>query len=446
VNRNVGTGGIERSDTEADDDVTPAGEWVLFFTGTDRYQLYFRSVDESVEIRHAVSLQKLSDKIGYVGQLYYDDGTTGGGTEIRLAVTAGDVSFQFGDVLKFTTTESFNQGGSRSVSIGRIERENSGDGIIESISIDERADTPVDEWVILFLDPQHFHLHGYNTGVVRKNEESYIGTVEEEFHDQASGLKFTIASGTETFSAGDRFRFRTAEAGLIQATSELSGTFSLMLRQDDRPPDIQIDIGDQNFADGDAVASEPSIHALIFDDNGVDVLVHSLDIGLSRDGGLGDFEPASEDEYVLQWDAASNAVPVNYWPGKLEPGEYQVRFKAYDFNGNMSAKFVNFVVKREFELAKDTLMNYPNPFERETDITFHLTSLADDAIVKIYTVSGRLIRTLEQHHVVNFAVIHWDGRDEDGREVANGVYYYKVRLKQEGRKDIAEVGKMMKLK
>jgi flagellar hook assembly protein FlgD len=91
-------------------------------------------------------------------------------------------------------------------------------------------------------------------------------------------------------------------------------------------------------------------------------------------------------------------------------------------------------------------MNYPNPFERETDITLHLTSVADEAAVKIYTVSGRLIRTLEQQHVVNFVVIHWDGKDEDGREVANGVYYYRVRLKRDGRKDIVEIGKMLKLK
>ena len=43
-------------------------------------------------------------------------------------------------------------------------------------------------------------------------------------------------------------------------------------------------------------------------------------------------------------------------------------------------------------------------------------------------------------------MIRWDGRDEDGSEVANGAYYYKVRLKREGRKDIVEIGKMMKLK
>jgi flagellar hook assembly protein FlgD len=217
-----------------------------------------------------------------------------------------------------------------------------------------------------------------------------------------------------------------------------------MLNQDDRPPRIQISVSNQNFADGDVVSSEPDVQAFISDENGVDVLTRELGIFISKDGE--DFEPAGKDDYDFHWDTVSNDVPVNYWPGKLEPGEYEVRFEAYDFNGNSGSRTAKFVVKREFELGKDSLMNYPNPFQRETDITFQLTSVADDAVVKIYTVSGRLIRTLEQSYAVNFVVIHWDGRDEDGKEVANGVYYYKIRLKREGRKDIVETGKMLKLK
>ena len=40
----------------------------------------------------------------------------------------------------------------------------------------------------------------------------------------------------------------------------------------------------------------------------------------------------------------------------------------------------------------------------------------------------------------------WDGYDEDGEEVANGVYYCKIRVKMEGEKDLTEYIKMMKLK
>ena len=429
ISHNAGTGIVQRTSIEVNNNVTPAGQWVLFFTGTDRYQLYFRKDGEM--------LQKLSDKTGYAGNLYHDDGVTGAGTEIQFIVTEGDVDFQYGDVLKFTTTESFGQAGSRSVLISGAEDANLGDGIMGEISLD--SDTPVDEWAVLFTDPQHFQLRGRITGVATST-----GTVGEEFRDETTGISFTIMPGRSDFAAGDKFKFRTAEVGEIQASIESSGVLTLMLNQDNRPPRIQIDVGDQNFADGDVVAPEPNIQALISDENGVDVIEHKLNIEISKDGR--DFEQAGEDDYAIHWDAASNDVAVNYWPGKLEPAEYEVRFQAYDFNGNSNTGSVKFMVKREFELGKDSLMNYPNPFERETDITFHLTSVADEAIVKIYTVSGRLIRTLDQQHAVNFVVIHWDGRDEDSKEVANGAYYYKVRLKREGRKDIVEIGKMMKLK
>lgn len=429
ISHNAGTGTVQRTSIEMDNDVTPAGQWVLFFTGTDRYQLYFR--------KDGTMLQKLSDKTGYVGNLYHDDGVTGAGTEIQFVVTGGDVDFQFGDVLRFTTTESFSQDGSRSLLASGVEDDNLGDGMIGGISLD--SDTPVDEWVVLFIDPQHFQLKGRTKGVAMNT-----GTVGEEFRDDTTGISFTIMPGQSDFAAGDRFKFRTAEVGEIQASVESSGVLTLMLNQDNRPPRIQIDVGNQNFADGDVVAPDPNIQALISDENGVDVIEHKLSIEISKDGR--DFEQAGEDDYAIHWDAASNDVAVNYWPGELEPAEYEVRFQAYDFNGNSSTGSVEFIVKREFELGKDSLMNYPNPFERETDITFQLTSVADEAIVKIYTVSGRLIRTLNQQYAVNFVVMHWDGRDEDSKEVANGVYYYKVRLKREGRKDIVEIGKMMKLK
>ncbi|MEM2990825.1 MAG: FlgD immunoglobulin-like domain containing protein, partial [Halobacteria archaeon] len=236
----------------------------------------------------------------------------------------------------------------------------------------------------------------------------------------------------------------TVETGIIQANSEWVGIFSLMLSGDDRPPDIRIDIANQSFADGDVVSSEPKIHAILSDDDGIDNLTRKLGISISMDGG--DFEPAKEGDYTIYRDPASNNVVVNFSPGTLKPATYEVRFSVYDLNGNMSERSIRFEVRKEFEIAKGSLMNYPNPFERETDITFQLSSVADSATVKIYTVSGRLIRTLEQSHVINFVVIHWDGRDEDGKEVANGVYYYKVRLKRKGKKDIVDIGKMMKLK
>ncbi len=54
-----------------------------------------------------------------------------------------------------------------------------------------------------------------------------------------------------------------------------------------------------------------------------------------------------------------------------------------------------------------------------------------EILIKIYTISGRLIKTIEGNLVNGdgFNKIHWDGRDEDGDEIANGVYPYKLILK-----------------
>ena len=43
-------------------------------------------------------------------------------------------------------------------------------------------------------------------------------------------------------------------------------------------------------------------------------------------------------------------------------------------------------------------------------------------------------------------MVEWDGRDADGIEVANGVYYAKLQIKRDGEKDITEILKMMKLR
>jgi hypothetical protein len=70
--------------------------------------------------------------------------------------------------------------------------------------------------------------------------------------------------------------------------------------------------------------------------------------------------------------------------------------------------------------------NYPNPFNPETEIKFQL---AQDSYVtlSIFNVSGERIRTLvnEQKEAGYHRAI-WDGRDESGRQVASGIYLYRI--------------------
>jgi len=70
--------------------------------------------------------------------------------------------------------------------------------------------------------------------------------------------------------------------------------------------------------------------------------------------------------------------------------------------------------------------NYPNPFNAHTTISFNLRSAANVEL-SIYNIVGQKITTLVDGRVdAGEHDVIWDGRDNSGREVASGVYYYRL--------------------
>ncbi len=78
------------------------------------------------------------------------------------------------------------------------------------------------------------------------------------------------------------------------------------------------------------------------------------------------------------------------------------------------------------ELRIENVLVYPNPVSGPATFTFELSRAASVSI-KVYTISGRLVRCLlEQPCSYGYNQVEWDGRDEEGRTLANGVYLYKI--------------------
>ena len=77
------------------------------------------------------------------------------------------------------------------------------------------------------------------------------------------------------------------------------------------------------------------------------------------------------------------------------------------------------------------LANYPNPFNPETWIPYHLTKDAN-VTLHIYAVNGTLVRTLALGHQAagiyqnRSRAAYWDGKNESGESVASGLYYYTL--------------------
>jgi beta-glucanase (GH16 family) len=82
----------------------------------------------------------------------------------------------------------------------------------------------------------------------------------------------------------------------------------------------------------------------------------------------------------------------------------------------------------------------PNPFNAGTELRFTLPA---DAIydITVHDAAGRLVRTFHGLGREGANALRWDGRDDEGRNAASGVYHY--RLKADGRE---AVGKMMLVK
>ena len=78
------------------------------------------------------------------------------------------------------------------------------------------------------------------------------------------------------------------------------------------------------------------------------------------------------------------------------------------------------------------LPNYPNPFNPETWIPYHLAHDAD-VVLTVYDAKGLLVRRLDLGHqpagyyTARAKAAYWNGRNESGESVASGVYFYQLR-------------------
>ena len=78
------------------------------------------------------------------------------------------------------------------------------------------------------------------------------------------------------------------------------------------------------------------------------------------------------------------------------------------------------------------LANYPNPFNPETWIPYHLAS-DSEVQVTIYTAAGEVVRRLDLGHqgagyyTDRDRAAYWNGHNESGERVSSGVYFYELR-------------------
>lgn len=193
----------------------------------------------------------------------------------------------------------------------------------------------------------------------------------------------------------------------------------------------------EDFVFGGITGENPTLLVKLSDDNGINVVGNS--IGHDLEAVLND---DTENTYVLndfyEADAdAYNRGTVRYPLYELPDGKHRIQVKAWDIANNSAAGYTEFIVASSAQIALQHVLNYPNPFTDRTCFQFdhNLSGLPLEVQVQIFTVSGRLVKTLHQYFAATDGALRlddciaWDGRDDYGDRLARGIYLYKIKVR-----------------
>jgi len=99
----------------------------------------------------------------------------------------------------------------------------------------------------------------------------------------------------------------------------------------------------------------------------------------------------------------------------------------YQLSVTTAIDHLDFNLPSTIELSQ----NYPNPFSGSTSIHYQIAKSAEVSI-KIYNLLGQEVRELKAApHIAGIYGLIWDGRDNRGKRVAPGVYFYQLRAGNE---------------
>ena len=72
--------------------------------------------------------------------------------------------------------------------------------------------------------------------------------------------------------------------------------------------------------------------------------------------------------------------------------------------------------------------NYPNPFRGGAGTTIHYSAAKPGQVeIRIFDVAGRLVNTIADQAKFGDNFVTWDGKGNNGRSVASGVYFYQIK-------------------
>jgi hypothetical protein len=132
---------------------------------------------------------------------------------------------------------------------------------------------------------------------------------------------------------------------------------------------------------------------------------------------------------------SDNTATINFKPYFTTDGEYEMIITGKDRSENSAG---NIEYRVLFEVINkpmiSNMLNYPNPFTTSTAFVFTITGseVPQNIKIEIMTITGKIVREITKDELGplqvgrNITEFKWDGTDQYGQKLANGIYLYRV--------------------
>jgi hypothetical protein len=222
-------------------------------------------------------------------------------------------------------------------------------------------------------------------------------------------------------------------------------------------PVLDVTFDGQHIFSNDIISAKPDIAITLKDDNRYQPLNDTNDLNIyllypgsgvpvriNYDNQILTFYPADS----VNASKGNNKAQAVFKPNLTQDGTYQLLVKDQDLSGNHSSNQDRYITttntntyydyKMQFQVINKSMitnvLNYPNPFTTATHFVFTLTGsqLPDFMKIQIMTIRGVVVKevTMDElgpiHIGTNVTTYAWDGHDQFGSQLANGIYFYHV--------------------
>jgi len=152
------------------------------------------------------------------------------------------------------------------------------------------------------------------------------------------------------------------------------------------------------------------------------------------DGSLHDYH-FDQDTLRFASGSGTSSVQLLFTPSFTQDGSYELIVQAknsLDISSGTAPYRVSFQVINKPMISH--LLNYPNPFTTSTAFVFTITGseVPSQLKIEIMTITGHIVRIINKeelgplHVGRNITTFRWDGTDQYGNKLGNGVYLYRV--------------------